>query len=141
MNIADFKVLTFDCYGTLIDWEAGIASVLRGWAGRNNLAVTDQALLEAFAESEPRQENSPEGFRVYPEVLRAVMRDLGKKFHRPVSEEDAAAFAGSVAATGRPSPTPWRPSRSSRSGIGWWCGLERGPGVVLAHRGASGSGV
>ena len=58
--------------------------------------MTDEALLEAFAESEPRQENSPEGFRVYPEVLRAVMHDLGEKFHCPVSEEDTEAFAGSV---------------------------------------------
>ena len=32
MRISDFKVLTFDCYGTLIDWETGISRVLRRWA-------------------------------------------------------------------------------------------------------------
>ena len=32
MNLADYQALSFDCYGTLIDWEAGIAAVLAPWA-------------------------------------------------------------------------------------------------------------
>ena len=32
LNLADYRALSFDCYGTMIDWEAGIAAVLRPWA-------------------------------------------------------------------------------------------------------------
>ena len=39
MNLVDFDALSFDCYGTLIDWEAGIAAVLRRWAGARGLAI------------------------------------------------------------------------------------------------------
>lgn len=37
-SLGDFDALSFDCYGTLIDWEAGIAAVLRRWAGRSDQA-------------------------------------------------------------------------------------------------------
>src|SRR5213593_3522474 len=43
----DIRVLTFDCYGTLIDWETGILAVLRPWARANGLAATDEDLLAA----------------------------------------------------------------------------------------------
>ena len=47
MELTDFKVLTFDCYGTLIDWEAGIAAVLAPWARRCGLDLDREQLLEA----------------------------------------------------------------------------------------------
>ena len=49
MDFSDFDALSFDCYGTLVDWEAGIAAVLQGWAGANGLAMTDEELLAAYA--------------------------------------------------------------------------------------------
>ncbi len=97
MNFADFKVLTFDCYGTLIDWEAGLAAALQAWAQGHGLAVEDEALLEAFSQSEPRQEENDGVFRPYPEVLRAVLGDIARDFARPApSPDEAGAFAGSV---------------------------------------------
>ncbi len=101
MKFADFKVLTFDCYGTLIDWEAGLAAALQTWARGQGLTVEDAALLEAFSQSEPRQEegvgNMRGVFRPYPEVLRAVLGDIAREFDCPApSKEEAAAFAGSV---------------------------------------------
>jgi len=52
MRLSDFKALTFDCYGTLIDWEAGILNELKPWAEKNGLKLTDDQILETFAEIE-----------------------------------------------------------------------------------------
>ena len=49
MDFGDFDALSFDCYGTLIDWEAGIAAVLGPWARDQGLDLTDEALLTAYS--------------------------------------------------------------------------------------------
>ncbi len=95
LDFSRFRVMTFDCYGTLIDWERGIVRVLQQWARRNRLSLRDEELLEAFAASEARQEQHPE-FRLYPDVLRAVHREIGERFRKPVSEADADVLAQSV---------------------------------------------
>ncbi len=41
MKLTDFDALTFDCYGTLIDWESGIATALRTWAGGHAITADD----------------------------------------------------------------------------------------------------
>lgn len=56
LSLADYDALSFDCYGTLIDWEAGIAAVLRRWADRNGLAMTDEQLLTTYSAHEARSE-------------------------------------------------------------------------------------
>ena len=48
MNLDDFEALSFDCYGTLIDWETGLVAVLREWATRRGLQMDDQALITAM---------------------------------------------------------------------------------------------
>ena len=50
MRFSDFQALTFDCYGTLIDWEQGILTELRTWTAPTGLA--DDAILEAFGDDE-----------------------------------------------------------------------------------------
>ena len=45
MNLTDFDALSFDCYGTLIDWEAGLAAVLAPWARSRASTLSDEALL------------------------------------------------------------------------------------------------
>ncbi len=87
---ADFRALTFDCYGTLIDWESGLLAVLRPWARDAGLDVADRDLLAAFSRAEPRcQAERPEA--PYPEILRdvhaAIARELG------VAAEPAATEA------------------------------------------------
>ena len=56
MKITDFDALSFDCYGTLIDWEAGIAAVLGPWARSRGLVLDDEALLTAYSTHEARAE-------------------------------------------------------------------------------------
>lgn len=95
MNFSQFKALTFDCYGTLIDWETGILSVLRPWAARNALTVADDGLLSAFARYEPVCERNTPG-SIYPDVLRNVYRKIAEEFGVAAIPDDADALAQSV---------------------------------------------
>src|ERR1044072_145442 len=52
LDLTHFEALRFDCYGTRIDWEAGIAAVLAPWAREHGLDLTDEALLLAYAGNE-----------------------------------------------------------------------------------------
>ncbi|HXQ96874.1 MAG TPA: hypothetical protein VN774_00415, partial [Candidatus Limnocylindrales bacterium] len=67
MEFGDFRVLTFDCYGTLVDWETGILSVLRPWAAHAGIAANDAQLLAAFGESESAAEHTRPG-AIYPDI-------------------------------------------------------------------------
>lgn len=96
MKITDFEALSFDCYGTLIDWEAGIGSVLRDWADRRGLDMTTEDLLVAYADQEAQAaRNHPTD--PYPSILSRAMRGLGKKLDTEVSFDDSHALATSVA--------------------------------------------
>jgi 2-haloacid dehalogenase len=96
MNLTDFEALSFDCYGTLIDWEAGIGAVLALWAREQGLGVGTDELLEEYARAEARQEEqTPEA--LYPEILRAAMRSLGASLGVDVTDEQSERLALSVA--------------------------------------------
>ncbi|MFZ0128646.1 MAG: haloacid dehalogenase type II [Candidatus Dormiibacterota bacterium] len=96
MNLTDFDVLSFDCYGTLIDWEAGIEAVLTPWAREHHLSLGVEELLERYASAEARQEErSPAA--LYPEILGAAMRSLGASLGVEVSAGESARLATSVA--------------------------------------------
>jgi len=74
-----FDVLTFDCYGTLVDWDAGIGSAFVQAAAAQGVELDREAVLAAYARAEPVVEAGP--FRAYRDVLAAtaleVARDLG----------------------------------------------------------------
>jgi 2-haloacid dehalogenase len=89
IDFGAYDALTFDCYGTLIDWETGIASWLRPFAD-----ASDEALLESFARHEAALEAGP--YRTYREVLAETLRRVGDDFGFRPSAEQATAFAGSV---------------------------------------------
>lgn len=91
----EFDALSFDCYGTLIDWEAGIADVLRPWAQENGSGLTDEELLLAYADEEARVARRDPGM-LYPSVLAAAFRATGAKLDLPVSDDDAARLGASV---------------------------------------------
>jgi 2-haloacid dehalogenase len=94
LDFSRFDALTFDCYGTLIDWETGLLASLRTAIERQPFATTDDELLEAFA----RQESAIEAdrYRPYREVLgEALRRILGEHGLEPTADE-VAAFGGSV---------------------------------------------
>lgn len=95
MNLADYDVLSFDCYGTLIDWEAGLVSALAPWAREVGLDVTDEELLVSYSENEAQTErDNPE--MLYSAVLAEAFRRTGLKLGREVTEEWAAKLGLSV---------------------------------------------
>lgn len=95
MRLTRFEALSFDCYGTLIDWESGIASVLRPWATEVGLALTDERLLTTYAAMEAAAARaSPE--TLYPDVLATAFCRTGDQLDRPVSNAWAERFAASV---------------------------------------------
>ena len=87
-----YDVLTFDCYGTLIDWETGLVRALRD-ALPSLSGVDDDALLETFARYEAAAELPYQPYRgVLADALRGVAAEIG----RPVAEDAVARFAESV---------------------------------------------
>ncbi len=88
MRLADFRVLMFDCYGTLVDWEAGILGVLRPWAARAGIATDDAKLLAAFAAAESEAEHAQPGM-AYPDILRAAHAGIARRLG--VNEDAATA--------------------------------------------------
>jgi 2-haloalkanoic acid dehalogenase type II len=95
MRFTDYEALSFDCYGTLIDWEAGLAAVLGPWARRGGLDLTDDQLLTAYSRHEEAAEAERPG-DAYPLILAASLRRLGAELGAEVSAADAAALAGSA---------------------------------------------
>ena len=95
MNLTDFDALSFDCYGTLIDWEAGLAAVLAPWARSRGLDLSDEALLTGYAAHESRAEAEHPG-EPYPAILARSLRGLGGELGAEVSDDDAGRIARSV---------------------------------------------
>ena len=89
VDLGAFDALTFDVYGTLIDWETGIAGWLRPFAD-----ASDDALLESFARHEADLEAGP--YLPYREVLAEAMRRVGRDFGFEPSSAQAAAFGASA---------------------------------------------
>jgi 2-haloalkanoic acid dehalogenase type II len=95
MRLNEFEALSFDCYGTLIDWESGLAAVLNPWAQSRGLDLDNEALLAAYATHEAVAEaDYPRD--PYPEILARSMRALGAGLGAEVSAADAQQLARSV---------------------------------------------
>ena len=95
-GLTDYRVLTFDCYGTLIDWEGGIWDALQPVIMRNGGAgVTRDAGLRAFAQCESRQEQATPDLR-YPELLARVHRRIAGSLDLRTDDDLDAAFGASV---------------------------------------------
>ena len=92
-QLADFKVLTFDTYGTLIDWEAGIYDALKPLLVQTSL--TREAALEGFAAAESAQQAATPTM-IYSDLLSAIHRTLAEKWGVDADPGEAAAFGNSV---------------------------------------------
>lgn len=95
MNLTDFKALTFDCYGTLIDWESGMIAGLAPLTERLGRTLSRDEILQAHA----RHESSQQAFtpaRRYQELLPIVYRRLAEEWGVSVSWEECVAYGQSV---------------------------------------------
>jgi len=78
LNFHKFEVLSFDCYGTLIDWEEGILKALSPVLSAHGVELPDYEILEHYARIESEIEGG--SFIRYREVLREVVREMGRRF-------------------------------------------------------------
>ncbi len=89
-----FQVLTFDCYGTLIDWEAGILLALRRILSAHQKQIDDATLLKLYGDFEQRSEQGP--FRRYREVLESVVRHFGDELRFSPTVVEAGSLPDSL---------------------------------------------
>lgn len=87
------RYLTFDCYGTLIDWKAGIERELRSAFGE--MRLSGQEIMDAYGAAERKEEAT---YQKYREVLRRSALSISKELGTDVSDESARKFAASVPA-------------------------------------------
>lgn len=99
LDFARFSVITFDCYGTLIDWESGIFSALRPILAAHGKQIDDARLLELYAELEAHAEQGE--YRAYREVLQSVVRGFGRRLGFQPAEAETSSLPDSIA--------NWRP--------------------------------
>ncbi|HXS09922.1 MAG TPA: haloacid dehalogenase type II [Candidatus Krumholzibacteria bacterium] len=95
LDFRRFEVITFDCYGTLIDWETGILNALRPLRETAHLRASDREMLEAYALLESALESGGDHLR-YRDVLRGVMRGLTQRFGAAADKVDLDALSQSL---------------------------------------------
>jgi 2-haloalkanoic acid dehalogenase type II len=94
-RLSEFQILTFDCYGTLIDWETGIGAAIGRWLESQGVSATRDELLAAFAAAEAPQQQTTPDLR-YPELLARVHTATAKRFGVAPDAAAAQAFGRSV---------------------------------------------
>ena len=95
MKLKDFKVLTFDCYGTLIDWETGMTDALAPLTDRLTNKLTQNQILEAHARHESfQQKQTPT--KVYRDVLAIVYRRLAEEWGLSVDWKECVRYGNSI---------------------------------------------
>jgi len=95
MKLTDFKALTFDCYGTLIDWESGMIEALKPLTSKVSRALTRNEILETHARHESSQQVQTPA-KLYRELLPIVYRRLAEEWGVPVGWADCVAYGRSV---------------------------------------------
>ncbi len=78
IDFSRFEAITFDCYGTLIDWETGILQALRPILSVRGVRAPDDELLAHYARLEAAAEAGE--YMPYREVLRSVVRGIGEAY-------------------------------------------------------------
>ncbi len=95
MRLTEFKALTFDCYGTLIDWESGIIAGLSKLTGRLAEPIARDQVLEAHARHESRQQQVTPDLP-YNRLLQVVYKRLAEDWRVNYNWEEAVAYGRSV---------------------------------------------
>ncbi|MCK5574882.1 MAG: HAD-IA family hydrolase [Sphingomonadales bacterium] len=95
MTLDKYKALSFDCYGTLVDWETGILDGLQGWRERTQCAASDADILDAFGRIEPVVEDEHPGIQ-YPQVLEGVLARMGEELGCKPNMDECTRFGRSV---------------------------------------------
>src|SRR5271163_3220699 len=96
MDFSRFAAISFDCYGTLIDWEAGILPVLRTLLANHQRSLPDAEILALYGEFEAGAESGP--YQRYRDVLQAVVQAFASRLSFQASTSEVNDLHASVPA-------------------------------------------
>jgi 2-haloacid dehalogenase len=96
MDFSRFTTISFDCYGTLIDWESGILPALRAVLRSHGQSLPDAAILELSGELEAEAESGP--YQSYRDVLQSVVQAFAERLHFEASSDEIRSLHESVRA-------------------------------------------
>ena len=102
-----FRVITFDCYGTLVDWETGILSALRPVLSAHGAELNDVEILQVYSELEAEAESGE--FHPYREVLSRVVAGFGTRFGFRATEREQQSLPDSL--------PDWKPFPDTRAAL------------------------
>jgi len=98
MDLGNYEVISFDCYGTLIDWEGGIVSGMRPVLATHGAEATDQEILELHAQTEHKLQSAsrPGRYVKYRDVLGEEVREAGRRWGFEPTPSEVRALADSL---------------------------------------------
>ncbi|MFZ1009521.1 MAG: haloacid dehalogenase type II [Candidatus Sulfotelmatobacter sp.] len=96
LDFSRFEILTFDCYGTLINWEEGILDCLHRIlaAHRTNKEIDDATILQLYGDFEAGAEQGE--YRPYREILQSVVRQFGERLGFAPTDEEVRSLPKSL---------------------------------------------
>jgi 2-haloacid dehalogenase len=94
LDFSRFEILTFDCYGTLINWEEGILRCLHRILAAQGQDTDDASILQCYGDFEATAEQGE--YRSYREVLQSVVRQFGEQFGFTPTGAEARSLAESL---------------------------------------------
>lgn len=95
MQIGDHKILSFDCYGTLIDWETGILNHLAPLIDRSADSRTNDEILKTHAHYEAMQQKATPSMK-YSQLLATVYRRIAEEWSVIANWEESLTYGRSV---------------------------------------------
>ena len=103
IDLNNYEVLTFDCYGTMIDWETGVLTAIAPILSNHNIQLSNEQIFDAFGEIENEIEAGE--YIKYRQVLRNVVERMGDRFNFTPNPTEVDALANSL--------TSWQPFSDS----------------------------
>jgi 2-haloacid dehalogenase len=95
LDFSRFRIISFDCYGTLIDWETGILDAIRPILSVHDAHLSDVDILRIYGEIEADEESG--AYQSYKEILRAVVRGFGTRLGFAPSQQEQQSLPNSLA--------------------------------------------
>lgn len=97
LDFSSFAAITFDCYGTLVDWRRSVTEAMQALLSTHGLSLAEGAILVAFGLHESRGREG--AYRPYAEILADTVRGFGEQLDFAPSAEETASLAQAVAAS------------------------------------------
>ena len=95
-DFSRFEWVSFDCYGTLVDWETGISRAVGEVLESRGVRMSRREILGLYSDIEPRVQQGSKGYLKYRDVLRRVMELIGSELRMEFSESELGCLADTL---------------------------------------------